>query len=105
MTTKMLRTGSIVLSALLAFTFAVHADLKHRYSFNEASGTVAKDSVGGADGTLLGGASLSGGKVTLDGNDGYVDLPNGIISKLTDATFEAWVTFSGEGGAWQRVFD
>lgn len=93
--------------ATLFFALSARADLKHRYSFGDAAGSAtAKDSAGTADGTLHGGATLNGnGTLTLDGTDGYVDLPNGIISQLTDATFEAWVTFSGQGGAWQRVFD
>lgn len=82
-----------------------HPVLVHRYSFNDtAAGTVAKDSVGAADGTLVGGASLNNGSVELNGTDGYVDLPNGIISKLTNATFEAWVTWTGSA-AWARIFD
>ncbi len=79
--------------------------MKHRYSFNETSGTVAKDSVGTANGELLGGASLTGGKVKLDGNDGYVNLPNGIVSSLgNNGTIEFWYSYDG-GGAWSRVFD
>jgi hypothetical protein len=34
----------------------------------------------------------------------YVDLPNKLISALTSATLEAWVTWGG-GAAWQRIFD
>lgn len=79
--------------------------LKHRYSFNETSGTVAKDSVGTANGDLIGGASLNGGKVKLDGVDGYVNLPNGIVSSLgANGTIELWYSYDG-GGAWSRVFD
>jgi hypothetical protein len=37
-------------------------------------------------------------------SDQYVDLPNGILSELTNATLEAWVTWNG-GEPWQRVFD
>ncbi|HEX3777519.1 MAG TPA: LamG domain-containing protein, partial [Polyangiaceae bacterium] len=60
--------------------------LIHRYSFN-GDGTAAVDSVGGADGELKGGATLDGyGHATLDGVDDYVNLPNGLISNLTDAT-------------------
>ncbi|MCP5526483.1 MAG: Ig-like domain-containing protein [Verrucomicrobiales bacterium] len=82
--------------------------LAHRYSFSEgASQFVAEDSAGGADGTLMGlGAVFDGaGQIVMDGVDGYVDLPNGMISALGDATFEVWGTFSGQGGAWQRVWD
>jgi len=33
-----------------------------------------------------------------------VDLPNGLISGMTNVTFEAWVTWNG-GGNEQRIFD
>jgi hypothetical protein len=80
--------------------------LSHRYSFNERSGaTTAVDSVAGANGTLVGAASFSGdGRLNLAGSNGYVDLPNRLISVLTNVTFEAWVTWNG-GGNWQRIFD
>jgi hypothetical protein len=81
------------------------AILKHRYSFNGTSPEIAEDSVGGADGVVLGGAAYNGeGQLALDGASGYVDLPNGIISALTNATFEAWVTWYGDSN-WQRIFD
>src|ERR1039457_4134614 len=50
--------------------------LAHRYSFT----TNASDSVGGADGVLRGGATISGGAVVLDGVSGYVDLPNNLVT-------------------------
>lgn len=75
--------------------------LVHRYSFDGSSTSIG-DSVGNANGTALG-ASPSGGSLSL--SDGqYVDLPNGIVSALTSATFEVWVNWSG-GDAWQRIFD
>jgi hypothetical protein len=83
------------------------AVLKHRYSFagDAFSFGPVTDSVSSAHGMLEGFASYTGdGQVELAEN-GYVDLPNGIISALTDASFETWVTFAGEPGAWQRIFD
>ena len=80
--------------------------LVHRYSFNEAAGSaIATDSVGQADGSLLAGAGLTGtGLLNLPGNGGYLNLPNSLVSTLTNATFETWVTWNG-GGNWQRIFD
>lgn len=80
--------------------------LKHRYSFNETEGTVVTDSVGNANGETQGlGAAFNGGQLTLDGNDGYVNLPNGIISGLgSDGTIEIWFT-SQNASIWARVFD
>ena len=77
------------------------ATLVHRYSFTSD----ANDSVGTANGTLQGGATLSGGQVVLNGTNGYVDLPDGIISVLTNnATFETWMTDNGSG-VWARIWD
>jgi hypothetical protein len=80
--------------------------LLHRYSF-DGTGTVVKDSVGTADGTALAGAMLDGsGTLTLDGNDDYVNLPNGLISSLDDVTIVTWV--SGEPAdtaVFERIFD
>jgi hypothetical protein len=79
--------------------------LIHRYSF-DGTGTTVSDTIGGADGKILGGPMLDGtGAITFEGNDGdYVDLPNGLISSLTDVTFVTWVTWTG-GGAYQRILD
>ncbi|MBI4659262.1 MAG: hypothetical protein HY735_10510 [Verrucomicrobia bacterium] len=105
--------ASHAIAALLAmalirvFVPSTEGALSHRYSFSEPAGaTTVKDSAGTADGAVQGAAGFTGsGALTLQGTGGYVDLPNGIVSSLNNATFEAWVTFQGGGGAWQRIFD
>ncbi len=85
---------------------ALRSALIHRYSF-DGTGTSVVDTYGGADGTAMGGASLSGvGELTLAGGSSgqYVNLPNNLISVLDAATIETWVIWQG-GTAWQRVFD
>jgi hypothetical protein len=83
---------------------AIQAALIHRYSFQGSGGTVI-DSVGGANGTVVNGSLAGNGEVVFgDGLDQYVDLPNGIIKPLANATLETWVRWGG-GGAWQRLFD
>lgn len=83
---------------------ALAAALLHRYTF-AGTGTQIMDEKGSAHGTAIG-ASLSGtGTLPLNGADQYVDLPNDLLSGLTDATFEAWLVWSGGGTAWQRIFD
>jgi hypothetical protein len=77
--------------------------LAHRYSFNTA-GSVAADTVGGANATIVG-TTASAGKLTFDGTAAtYLDLPNGKVSALKDASFEIWLTWGG-GSVWQRIFD
>jgi hypothetical protein len=86
---------------------AVPVVLKHRYSFCEQPGELkAHDLVGTAHGVLTGaGAAYSGGgTLNLNGVDSYVDLPNGIISSLSNATFEMWITYT-DNRSWGRVFD
>lgn len=81
--------------------------LVHRYSFSETSGTNTADSVGGTNwtGTLIGGATLSGGQVVLDGSSGYVQLPAGLVSNMDNLTLETWVTFIGNPiNTWAPVF-
>jgi hypothetical protein len=82
---------------------ALEGGLIHRYNFAQA-GTSARDARGSADATIVG-ASAAQGKVTFDGSaDAYVDLPNGIISALQDASFEVWLEWGG-GTVWQRILD
>jgi len=81
------------------------APLVHRYSF-DGTGVDVLDSVGGAPGKVVNAVLNGDGTLTLAGgtSDEYVNLPNGIISSLTDATFEAWFVWGG-GKPWQRLFD
>lgn len=79
--------------------------LRHRYSFNGNGGTVAADSVAGADGNIVGAMLDGNGSVVMTGGSAqYVALPNGIVSSLTDVTVVAWTTWRGEA-AYPRVFD
>jgi hypothetical protein len=79
--------------------------LIHRYSF-DGTGDVVVDSIGGADGTLEGPTLDGSGIATLAGNPTrqYIDLPDGLISSLTDVTLLAWITWEG-GAGYQRIFD
>jgi hypothetical protein len=79
--------------------------LVHRYRF-DGTGTVITDSFGTQDGVLQNTQLTGNGEVDLAGGSSkqFVDLPNGLISSLTDATFEVWLTWSG-GASWQRIFD
>ncbi|MBN1360062.1 MAG: hypothetical protein JW993_05700 [Sedimentisphaerales bacterium] len=92
--------------------------LIHQWTFNETpDGVTIPDVVGGADGTLMnvtGNAVIANGQATT-GNDGsqgsnsnngdYVDLPNGIVSVLTQMTIECWTTWTNDSQVWARVYD
>jgi hypothetical protein len=97
-------------ASLTVFVSSEPTVLRHRYSFSEPGGTTTvTDSVGGADGTLVNPSTTSTltgtGQLTLDGNasSAYVALPAGLVSSLTNATFQVWVNFYG-GGVWQELF-
>jgi hypothetical protein len=83
----------------------VRAALVHRYGFGGTGNTVT-DSVGTAHGTVVQ-AQLSGQDtlVLAGGSSGqYVQLPANILSTLSSATLEVWVTWNG-GSSNQRILD
>jgi hypothetical protein len=84
----------------------VPAVLKYRYSFNDAeySSTTA-ESVSGANGSVIGTTAFADGALAMDGSDGYVNLPNGLISALKNVTLDLWVNWSGDGIANEPIFD
>ncbi|MGA2748698.1 MAG: Ig-like domain-containing protein [Verrucomicrobiota bacterium] len=93
-------------SVSLTVTRATPTALVHRYSFNETGGTNTADSIGGAAwaGTLNGGATLGGGQLTLDGTNGYVRLPAGLVSGLDEVTIEAWASFGSPINTWACLY-
>ncbi len=107
----------LVAAAVFALSFHNRASsaavLMHRYSFTEPSGsTVVTDSVaaalGGTNGVLVatdGSDFNSGGQLILNGTDGHVELPAGMISRLTSVTFETWVTPLSGTPDLARIFD
>ncbi|MCA9217690.1 MAG: hypothetical protein KDB27_31690 [Planctomycetales bacterium] len=74
----------------------------HRYNFNNPAGNASEETIvdleGNASGEVVGedAVMFTGTQLQLGGGTSdfapYVDLPNGIISSLTDATIEGWVT-------------
>jgi len=108
---------AVGLTLLALSTHCARPDLIHRWTFSEAvgeapDGTTFLDSVGTAHGSVRGdgalftgdGLDLPGGD-SFDGRAAYADLPNGLISGLTDATFEGWITVDSTNGNWTRIFD
>ncbi len=83
------------------------ATLAHRYSFDAG----ATDSVGGIDGTLVGGATVSAGRLNLGGGSGPGAASMGFASSIDLAgrfgaqgvTIETWYTDTGSGN-WSKLF-
>jgi hypothetical protein len=105
------KQNAFKMAALLVacgWTSSVQAVLRHQYTFN---GSSAQDLIGTAHGTLFGAATVVDGVLNLPGASGdYASLPGSNINinngaNYIDATFEAWFTWNGSGGNWQRVFD
>jgi len=99
-----------VFSNTVSVTVAAYtntATLLHRYNFAETDGTTATDLIAGPDwnGTLVNaGATFSGtGQLVLDGLDGYVSFPSGMLLNLDAVTIETWVTF-GTISNWAVLF-
>lgn len=75
-----------------------------RFDFG-GTGTEVIDRMGGASGELRGGATFTDdGYVELDGDDDYVDLPNGLLSSKTSATIVVWTSLV-DGPAYWRLLD
>jgi hypothetical protein len=103
-TTVTATVGSVSVTNTLTVV-SLPTTLVHRYSF----ATDASDSIGGANGTLIGDATVSGGQLVLPGGangSGYVSLPGGIINIATNAaaSFEAWVSI-GSISEWSHLFE
>jgi len=90
----------------------VQVGLIHRYRFDDD----ASDSIGGADGVVVnntGNTVIEDGQAKMgnvgperpnNGDGDYIDLPNGLISGLTQMTVQVWATYADEGlQAWSRL--
>ncbi|HLH53486.1 MAG TPA: LamG-like jellyroll fold domain-containing protein [Verrucomicrobiae bacterium] len=102
-----IKLATIVMGLCLALN--APAQLVHRYSFNDAPGSMtATDSVGGLSwsATLNGSASLDGTQLNLDGSFGtFAELPAGVISNANAVTIETWASFGTQIADWARLFD
>ena len=84
-------------------------DIVARYKFDETGGTSAADSTGNDNtATLNGGATWvaghTGNAIDLDGVDGYIGMPAGILEQIEDFTIAAWVKLDA-AATWSRIFD
>jgi hypothetical protein len=79
------------------------------YKFDQTVGSVVIDSSGNDhNGTISGGgtwvAGRKGNAIKLDGVNGFVLIPPGIVSALTDMTLATWVQLEAAAD-WQRIID
>jgi len=77
------------------------ATLTHRYSFTSD----ASDSIGGANGSLQGAATISSGALQLTGgNADYLQLPAGMLTNYNAVTVDSWATLAA-GNNWARLWE
>lgn len=75
--------------------------LAHRYAFSAD----AADSIGKANGRLMGNAAITGEMLSLPGTVGsYANLPGGLVSGCGAVSIEFWADIEVNGN-WARVFD
>jgi alpha-L-arabinofuranosidase len=107
--------GSLGLSATQSVqVIYIPTALVHRYSFKNGT---ASDSVGGANGTLVGKATISGGQLVLPNATStapatdYLELPAGILNNSVSGgiypavTVEAWAAIKSGQYTWANLFD
>ncbi|GAA5162977.1 MULTISPECIES: LamG-like jellyroll fold domain-containing protein [Amycolatopsis] len=77
------------------------------YPFDENTGTVAHDIVGGHDATLVGGASWTAGKsgsaLATNGSGQYADTGAALLNTEGSYSVAAWVKFNAVGDGFQTV--
>ena len=88
--------------ACAALTATAQAELVHNYTFNDGTGA---DSVGSADGTLVGTATISGGQLVGNANGSYLGLPTSSVAGITGSfTIEDFVTVNADAAAFTTFF-
>lgn len=75
---------------------AVKKELLH-YNFSQSSEGILEDVSGnGRNGTISGGADVTGGRITFDGMDDYVTMPEGLLQDCSSATIAVNIKTSEE---------
>ncbi|HEY6080848.1 MAG TPA: LamG-like jellyroll fold domain-containing protein [Polyangiaceae bacterium] len=79
--------------------------LLHRYGF-DGDGTEVLDSIGDAHGDVIATSLDDTGLLTLAGSPSreLANLPNGLISDLSEVTLVVWTTWKG-GAGYERIID
>jgi hypothetical protein len=96
-----------VLALVLCVAGNTSADLVARWKLDEGSGTIAADSTGGYDGTLIGDTTWVEGildsALSFDGDGDYVDCGNDPIFNPSDSfSITFWAYINDWGDPWGR---
>jgi hypothetical protein len=94
-----MKTLITVVFVVAALTAVAHADLLSHWTFDEGSGTIAYDSAGSNNGTLVNGPVWTtgriGGALSFDGTNDYVALSSFTVS-TNNGTIALWFNTSGD---------
>ena len=86
----------------IALASTAQAQLVHQYTFNDGTGN---DSVGTANGTLVGTATIAGGQLVGNPNGSYLGLPTSSVAGITGSfTIEDFVTVNADAAAYTTFF-
>jgi len=88
---NMFGAGKVDALAAVQATDAAKATPIHSYTFGDGT---ANDSIGSADGTLVGGAAVVNGALVTSAQDQWMEMPGNVIAMNTfnEVTIEAWYT-------------
>ena len=78
-------------------TVSSSARMIHQYTFN--TGSLVTDGVGASAGTLMGGATMSGGQALFPYQGPYVQLPAGVLGSSSSVSIEMWMYVSSSNTA------
>ncbi|UCC23448.1 MAG: LamG domain-containing protein [Planctomycetota bacterium] len=97
---RKVNSNLVIVSALVVLVYNVpvfsgDANLVSHWTFDDGSGTIAYDSAGENDGTLVGDPMWTSGQIdgslSFDGSGDYVSIGNTVTHNLPNGTFAAWV--------------
>ena len=99
------KSHALALAAIGCAAFAAssaNAQLLHQYTFNDGTGA---DSVGTANGTLVGTATITGGQLVGNPNGSYLGLPTSSVAGITGSfTIEDFVTVNADSANFTTFF-
>ena len=99
------KSHALALAAIGCTAFAAssaNAQLLHQYTFNDGTGA---DSVGAANGTLVGTATITGGQLVGNPNGSYLGLPTSSVAGITGSfTIEDFVTVNADAADFTTFF-
>jgi hypothetical protein len=93
----------LIVLIVMVLCITAQGEITNRYSFIGGE-SVAIDTVGGKDGTFEGNATVSGGRLILDGSSRVVLPSDTLDPAITSLSVECWVEIA-TAATWSRAWD